>query len=233
MKQEVRKRLQINGENVVELDFKALHPSILYEWVWQDNPLCVEEWIEKAWDGVYNPYSTKEYELMLRVDEQEVEEHKRCHLLAKYEPLRALFKFALMCCLNAPKGSVRPLQPAINALVVEWHDDKKRDVDSRRYVGLHCVGDTFPAQHICKLVQASNLPIAEHFFNDVGVHLQHVDSEIMSRVIQALLDKGEVLYPEHDSVIVRESIEKEVALLMRQAYNDVVGSAQFCAIEKK
>lgn len=233
MKQEDRKRLMINGEKVVELDFKALHPSILYEKTWQENPILVERWIEQAWDGVYNPYITKGYDDLLYIVDDEIAEHLHKHGLVKYNPIRNLFKFAVMTCLNAKRGEKRPLQPASNALTSEWYDDKKKDVVDRKYVGLYPVGDKFPARDICELVQAANLPIEEHFFSDVGISLQRIDSDIVERVIQALLDKGEVLYPEHDSVIVRESLEHEVTQLMRKAYFDVIGSDQFCVVEKK
>lgn len=233
MKQSERKRLMINGEKVVELDFKALHPSILYEKMYQENPVFVERWIEQAWDGVYNPYITKGYDELLYLNDNEIAEQISKYNLVKYNPVRNLFKFAVMACLNAKRGEKRPLQPASNALMVEWYEDKKKNAEDRRYAGLYPVGDKFPARGICELVQAANLPIRDHFFSDVGVELQRIDSEIIEHVIRALLDKGEVLYPEHDSVIVRESLEHEVTQLMRKAYFDVIGSDQFCVVEKK
>lgn len=233
MKQEDRKKLTIDGEKVVELDFKALHPSILYEMLWQDSPERVEHWIEMAWDGVYNPYITKGYETVLHTDEDEIKTHINKYNLVKYNPVRNLFKFAVMTCLNAEKGKTRPLMPAANAILKEWFEDMKRKEVDRRYVGLYPNGETFPSYDICELVQAANLPIGDSFFSDVGVKLQRIDSAIVEKVISDLLEMGEVLYPEHDSVIVRESLEHDVTRLMREAYFNVIGSDQFCFIEKK
>jgi hypothetical protein len=42
-----------------------------------------------------------------------------------------------------------------------------------------------------------------------------------------------VLLPEHDSVIVRESIKDRVQQYMRDAYKEVMGSDMFCYIEEK
>lgn len=233
MKQEDRKKLMINGEKVVELDFKALHPSILYEKVWQQNPELVERWIEQAWDGVYNPYITKGYEAALYVDDDEVSDQINRFGLVKYNPVRNLFKFAVMTCLNAKRGETRPITPAAKALTTEWYDDLKKKDQDRKYRGLHVIDGKFPSHAICELVQAANLPIGDSFFSDVGVELQRVDSDIIEQVISNLVEMGEVLYPEHDSVIVRESIEHDVTRLMREAYFNVVGSDQFCFIEKK
>ena len=233
MKQEDRKKLTIDGEKVVELDFKALHPSILYEMLWQDSPERIEHWIEMAWDGVYNPYITKGYETVLHTDDDEIKTHINKYNLVKYNPVRNLFKFAVMTCLNAEKGKTRPLMPAANAILKEWFEDMKRKEADRRYVGLYPNGETFPSYDICELVQAANLPIGDSFFSDVGVKLQRIDSAIVEKVISDLLEMGEVLYPEHDSVIVRESLEHDVTRLMREAYFNVIGSDQFCFIEKK
>jgi hypothetical protein len=233
MKQEDRKRIMINGEKVVELDFKALHPSILYDHAWQADPRFVEMWLYQAWDGIYNPYTTKGYEHILRIDNDEIANHMRKHDLYKYNPLRNLFKFAVMACLNAKRGEKRPMLPAANALTKEVYDDMKKDEKDRKYVGVYSLTKTFPSNDLCELVVAANKPIDHHFFSDVGILLQKKDSDIIQIVVQELLQQGEVLYPEHDSVIVRESIEHDVANLMRKAYYDVVGSDKFCVVEKK
>lgn len=233
MKQEDRKKLMINGEKVVELDFKALHPSILYEKKWQENPRLVEYWIENSWDGAYNPYITKGFEAALYIDEEEVADQINRFGLTKYNPVRNLFKFAVMTCLNAKRGEKRPITPAAKALTSEWYDDLKKKDQDRKYRGLHVIDGNFPSHAICELVQAANLPIGDSFFSDVGVELQRIDSDIIEQVISSLVEMGEVLYPEHDSVIVRESIEHDVTRLMREAYFNVIGSDQFCFIEKK
>ena len=233
MKQEDRKKLMINGEKVVELDFKALHPSILYEKKWQENPKLVEYWIENSWDGAYNPYITKGYEAALYVNNDEGADQINRFGLVKYNPVRNLFKFAVMACLNAKRGEKRPITPAAKALTTEWYDDLKKKDQDRKYRGLHVIDGKFPSHAICELVQAANLPIGDSFFSDVGVELQRIDSDIIEQVISNLVEMGEVLYPEHDSVIVRESLEHVVTRLMREAYFNVIGSDQFCFIEKK
>lgn len=233
MKQEDRKRLMINGEKVVELDFKALHPSILYEKMWQEQPEYVESWIERAWDGVYNPYTTSGSDVLFTLDNEEIARHIEKYGVYKYNPIRNLFKFAVMTALNAKRGETRPFIPAAKSISQEWYDDKKKQEQDRKYVGLYPIGDKFPALDLCELVVAANQPIAEYFCSDVGVQLQRIDSDIIEKVIQQLLEEGEVLYPEHDSVIVRESIEHHVTQLMRKAYFDVIGSDKFCVVEKK
>ena len=73
-----------------------------------------------------------------------------------------------------------------------------------------------------------NKPIGEYFFSDQGIRLQYLDSEIMACVINRLICDEEPLLPEHDSVIVRESIKDEVKQHMEEAYLEVMGSKVFC-----
>jgi len=233
MKQSERKRLMINKERVVELDFKSLHPAILYEQLWQDDPRRVSIWVESAWDGVFNPYCTTGYEKFLRVDNDEVFAHIEKYGLDKYNPVRNLFKFAVMTCLNAQRGKDNPVRPAAGSLTVEWYEDKKKPMADRRYVGLYPIGEKFKAHQICEHIQEVNTPIDNYFFSDVGVVLQRMDSDIMEIIIAELVRFGEPVYPEHDSVIVRESMEKQVTDIMCKAYLEVVGSNQFCVVEKK
>jgi hypothetical protein len=236
MPQKQRSKLKINGEDVVELDFKAMHPSILYEWKWQDEPERVEKWIDFMFNGAYDPYKA-DTGLLLEVDEDIVQEYKRKHGLAKYDPLRNLIKYCVMVGLNAQSH-----MDACRALTSEFYGEAKKwdkeDTGDFKYYGIIKPANfnsvcTFPASFFCMACMNANQPIKEHFFTDKGVELQYIDSEIMFRVLNSLTEMGEPAFSEHDSIIVRKSLTGKAKKLMEDAYLSVVGSTNFCIIAEK
>lgn len=221
MSKAMRSKITIDGKPVVELDFKAMHPSILYEQVWQSNELYVEDWIDKVHGGSYNPYPyTSPHFSAEETDDEWV--------------VRKINKYALMVSLNAANFKQAQL-----ALANEWYNDlKHKGTEKRKYADL-CLGlgvngkPTFPATNICKHVQEYNEPIAGAFFSDAGLALQNIEAEIMGKVIDSLISTDELLLPVHDSVIVKAELKDEVLKMMHQAYSEVLGSDRFCIIEVK
>ena len=63
--------------------------------------------------------------------------------------------------------------------------------------------------------------------------MQYLDSEILSDVMSKLIMQGEILLPEHDSVIVLDELEGVALQYMKAAYLKVMGSDKFCFVEKK
>ena len=227
MKQEDRKFLSIDGEPVVELDFKALHPSILYELRWQIFPNDVE-------DAVFIRTDPYDIEMpALDIDQYAIDRHIKENSLEHYNPVRSLTKAAVMICLNA-----KSLNDAVKALVSELRDDYEKEAARRKYVGIPFGKSDnglskFPAKYVCESVQHAHAIIGDCFFADQGINLQRVDSDIICEVLTALTEQNISAFSEHDSIIVKESIAAYAESLMREAYKDVVGSDRFCQIEKK
>lgn len=229
MNQEERGKLKINGESVAELDFKAMHPSILYEQEYAVDPESVGSWLADVWGGEYNPYGAQMP--FLQVDMKKVEWFRTAYNNPSYNPIRNLAKHTLMVCLNA-----KTYRKAYTQVTEEFRDEQrdweKGQIEGSRFYGIEAEGN-FPGNTVCQAVVAHNKPIAAHFYKDKGVQLQYVDSEIVAEVLNRLLMEDEVLLPEHDSVIVRASIKDKVYRYMREAYKDVMGADNFCYIEEK
>lgn len=226
--EEERSYMKINGEEIVELDFKAMHPSLLYEQEYEENSEDIDDWISNTWGGDYNPYGAKMP--FLKVNLEKVEAFKNTFGLAKYDPIRNLNKHALMVSLNA-----KTYQKAYVQVTEEFRADQvgwdKLTKDAKFY-GIESVGN-FPGHTVCQAVAAHNKPIAKYFFKDQGIKMQYLDSEIVADVLNRLLMEDEVLLPEHDSVIVRASIKDKVIGYMRSAYLELMGSDKFCYLEVK
>lgn len=224
----LRKRILIGGEKTVELDFKAMHPSILYDYKWQQDPCEVENW----WKDGYNPYNISLD--FINVDYEKLQFIKQDNPM--YDPIRNLVKKALLIGINATD-----LTSAYLALACDVYSDIKlweKSPFESKYYGIIVErgrdgGSRFPSKLVCERVQGAHAPILDCFFSDKGIELQNVDSEILSRVLTNIIETNDIFLPEHDSIIVKESIAAYAESLMREAYKDVVGSDRFCQIEKK
>lgn len=76
------------------------------------------------------------------------------------------------------------------------------------------------------LVQAlieMHQPIEEVFGTGASLRLQHLDSEILLKVLARMNDLGVVALPVHDSVIVAEPWAEELHQAMGAAYHDITG----------
>lgn len=226
--EEERSYMKINGEEIVELDFKAMHPSLLYEQEYEENSEDIDDWIANTWGGDYNPYGAQMP--FLKVNQEKVEAFKNTFGLSKYDPIRNLNKHALMVSLNA-----KTYQKAYVQVTEEFRADQlgwDSLTKDAKFYGIESVGN-FPGHTVCQAVAAHNKPIAKYFFKDQGIKMQYLDSEIVADVLNRLLMEDEVLLPEHDSVIVRASIKDKVIGYMRSAYLELMGSDKFCYLEVK
>jgi hypothetical protein len=234
MSQKERSELKIDGEPVVELDIKACHISLLWEKLWQSEPEIVDSWISEQWAGKYNPYAVSMPFLI--IDQEKIDEYKRAYNQPNYDPVRNLAKHAIMVSLNA-----QTYMKAYRQVTAEYLDDfKKREnnLEECKFYGIEPEYSddgkaTFHGNLVCQAVKQHNGPVADSFFKDQGVYLQYLDSEIIADVINKLIMQGECLLPEHDSVIVKASLEYEVLIYMHEAYKKAIGSTKFCIIEKK
>lgn len=208
MNKEQRSVMTIDGEPIVELDFKAMHVSILYESLYASNPVEVEDMLSE-W-GEYDPYHVECIDGLILEDTEE----------AKAQ-LRSLCKWAILVGLNgADEISCR------RALL--FHYRKNYD----KYSLLH-YEDKFPTGNIFNAVKDRNYLLADRFFSDVGVVLQRLDGDIMSEIIEYAVNNDVTILPYHDSVVCPASNKEDVMNWMRLSYKKVIGGDKFCFIEEK
>jgi len=211
------KYLTIDGEPVAEIDYRAIHASLLYENVAQK-----ENHVYTLAKEGFDPYSADRSFMV--VDDMEIAKHRVKYGLKKYDPIRNLYKRALMMAINNPNHT-----KARAALNNDIYKDSKLELEDRAYVGLLKPN---PDQ-VLEALSAHNELIEDHFYKDNGVKLQFVDSQIALRVIDYLMQEGETCLAYHDSFAVKGSVAPLLESAMLSAWKDVMGENKFCFVERK
>ena len=209
-----RKKLTIDGESLVELDFSAMHPRMILQ--------------GKGKQGVVSPsfcpYSAHTPSLV--VCNRSIEWFKSKYGYENYNPVRNLLKLMVMIGLNA-KDDVSGIFAVASKL---GEDKKKVGTDKEhecKYFGLH---NTQNIRKVFEEVLDHNWEIAETFFADNGVYLQYKDSQILERVVSSTLQDGEVLLPWHDGYLCKKHYKDKMYSHMREAWIEMFGDDTFCKI---
>jgi hypothetical protein len=227
MKKELRPNIKIDGEKTVCLDYSALHPRLCYSLV----GITVED--------DFDPYGCDVS--FLQVDTDKVESFKKEHNKPDYDPVRNLVKIAMLCALNA-KGSNgnNSAGIAISAVSSKIGEDKKRwdhkdkCVSERSlFYGLHNNGHPIPVKELMISLLSHNKEIANFFYSDVGLDLQHQDSEMADYILGHFLQKDEVILGWHDGFIGRATLRDELEEVMYKAYYIAMGSLDNCKIKQE
>jgi hypothetical protein len=214
MDKTLRPFLQIDGEDLVELDFSAIHPNMLYEQLNAVLPKGFDPYGVDLWDKY--------------VDHEAVEQFKIKHGKVKYDPSRNLVKMAVMIGLNCKdlKQAKRALSQHFGRDTSKWGQPSEH---KSKYFGMYEID--FEDVLLC--VQEHNSLIADKFFKDLGVELQYLDSEILDNVICDTLAIDEVLLPWHDGLMVKKAIAEQVKGFMYKAWLKQFGSINFCKVDYK
>lgn len=209
--------ITINKEKICELDYKANHPYALYSLYYNDNPE-IADLVKDSFD----PYDADKS--FLTVDKMLIAKHKMKYGLTKYDPIRSLYKRALLLSINCVDFAQTK-----RTLGNELFKDNLREEKDREFLGV----DKPDTGKIIQALADHNYVIEKEFYSDKGVWLQKIDSDIALRVIDLMIQNGEVALCYHDSFCCRESVEDLLQAAMVQAWKDVLGSDKYCKISKK
>lgn len=210
----IRKMLEIGGENVVSLDFKAIHPAMLLE---------------------MEGYSIKEHDPYpsfpsIKVDKVLIRKFKKFYDLKSYDPVRNIVKKLMLCLINADN-----VNAAVGSCYNEMHKDSLKagtyKEDSMKFVGLPQID----LHKIAKKLIRHNSMIAHHLGVGIGSKLQYNDSLVIMNCLDVLSDKNIPCLPVHDALICKESDKDEVEKVMAESFVKVMGkgSEKNCIIEQE
>lgn len=204
----IRSTIMIDGEPTIELDFHALHYSLVAE----------KEGLDLRGK---DPYS---FDFNATVDYDKISKWKENNNINhSYDPVRNLKKTALLIMFNADSKSVA--MAAIRDAL--FKDMKNKDESLRRFVGL----DNVDTKELISKVIEHNKEVSQYFNSGIGLHLQYLDSQIIEYCIGEFLNIGEVCLPVHDSLIVKSHLFDFTKKTMEDGYLRVMGSKVNCKIK--
>lgn len=213
--------LHIGEHKTVELDFKAMHPSLLLEMM---RITALQEGREFCVSKDFSPYDV-EIDDLIELDEEAI--HKQSELLGVgYNPIRNLKKQCLLVMINA--NSFVAARSAISGKIKK--DKDRPDPVDRLFTGI--VGSV-PVSEVLRRIEEHNDAIAKYMYSDVGIALMNMDSRIAERVIDAILQEDEAVLCYHDSFIVKHYMADFLEKAMRKAWKDVMLNDYYCKIERK
>lgn len=223
-----RSFLTFDKEPVVELDYSSMHPNILYERVEMqggygtvDGGNCS---IKEILGEDFKPYDANVSKLV-KVDEDVVQSHRDKYDLPEYNPLRNLLKKALIISINAVDR-----HQANASLKSKIYNDQFKQEENREFVGIDPKVQAFL---VCDAIKEHNYLIEDYFYSDMAHTLMNVDSNIATRVVNAMLDIGQPILLYHDSFVVKASAYRELYHAMHVAWKEVVGDNKFCKVDIK
>lgn len=190
---------------LAELDFKHLHPSLLYS----REGITIE-------DG-FDPYFV---ENIYNVDKDE---------------WRSFCKLALVTLINCQnlRQGILALSGKLQVDYAKTDDKKfesiheytKEDEDNKLRKSI--------AMSVVNGIKGNNPLISKYFHTGIGLELMNVESEIIDLVLEHFVNKGVFVVPIHDSVAVIAEYVDELYEIMRESYKRITGSYDNCKIERK
>ena len=213
--------LYIGDDKTVELDFKAMHPSLLLEMM---RISALQEGREFCVGKDFSPYDVYIDDL-IELDQEAI--GKQSELLGSgYNPVRSLKKQCLLVMINA--NSFVAARSAVSGKIKR--DKDRPDPVDRLFTGI--IGSV-PVSEVLRRIEEHNQVISKYMYSDVGIALMNMDSRIAERVIDAILQEDEAVLCYHDSFIVKHYMADFLEKAMRKAWKDVMLSDYYCKIEKK
>ena len=210
--------LRIDGEAVVELDYSAIHPSICYQQMYNNDGFNI-------YDVMGTEFSPYDADLsFVKVDEK-LKDQWETLTGKKHNPRRSLAKLGILIGMNSDD-----MNSAAWTLGNKVKLDREKEVEDQEFYAL--VGKTDYGK-VLEAVRSHNDFIRDMFFNDGGIMLQNIDSKIMMNIVGAMGEKGHAVLAYHDSVLVKESAEDDLREAMFTAWKTVLSDTTFCKVDKK
>jgi hypothetical protein len=235
--QEKRSRIFIDGEPTCEVDFSALHPTMLYA----DRGLPMK-------DNPYNFHKDREFckSLIVRIINSKTKagfcssvtksgNPKVKAILRRHEKIQE-WKDKLS------SGEHYPAELADWKLDDESLEERLTNFSEKKYAGyirnvklgfFEGVPDNTKGEIVYDLIMKEYSSIAHKFGEEnLGLLLQNKDSEIMSLVLTKLATKGIVALPVHDSVVVKKCHKDEAIRAMKESFTEVCNGFSITVEEK-
>lgn len=188
-----------------ELDFKALHPSILYT----REGILLED--------TFDPYDVPNLKGFDK------------------EQYRSVCKLALLILINASNYEASVAALKYRLILDRLPDEGKTadypDIHDKLNGSDHDYEEL--SKILIKALKDKNKGIVKYFHSGEGANLMRIESDVMDNIIDHFLDIQVIILPVHDSAAIQEDYVDELYETMRQSYYKVLGTYDNCKIERK
>ena len=210
--------LKIDGEPVVELDYSAIHPSICYQQMYNNDGFSIYDVMGEDFSPYDADLSFIKVDAKLKVQWEQ--------LTGKaHNPRRQLAKLAILIGMNSDD-----MNSAAWTLGNKVKLDREKEIADQDFYSMSGTNDY---GKVLEAVRNHNDFIRDMFFNDGGIMLQNIDSKIMMHIVGAMGEKGHAVLAYHDSVLVKQSAEDDLRNAMTDAWKAILGDTTFCKVDKK
>jgi hypothetical protein len=203
-----RKKILIDGEPTVELDYSSLHCSLLYE---SKGLACLDK------SDLY----TINLNHLFDVVEETV--NNSFYLTMSRKLVKAAFVRAINCDSK---------EDAVKSLMLLIQEDLQKDFMEKEFKFLKVLTQD-DVWGIFVALEDKHSLICEMFYQKIGLFLMNLDSNILMKVLESCEEQGICALPIHDSVIVPESLKEQAMDIMMKCYCDVMGSNNNCVVKQK
>jgi hypothetical protein len=186
----LRSELLINREETIELDYRSMHPRMLYALRGIDL------------DPDFDPYDLEGYP-------RQVGKLAMLVGVSSRSLGQAIGHLIAMKDLRDEHGNIVPDEngDAIRVRRVQFRDGTRWEYSKAE------------TRRILLLLKKRNPAIADLFCSDAGIHLMTQDSRIACEIVDALMSRGIVCIPIHDSFIVQKRHEADLKAEMDAAWS--------------
>lgn len=200
-----RKRILIDGEQTIELDFNSLHIAILFAQAGLpllSDPYTIEGYDRDAIKQVFlkltNTSNLNALKSQITISGDPVKKEQYIRYKMRLDIYKVHKALGLRC--------TKPFIP-------DWYHHFIEDLP-----------DHVSGRELIEIIKARHPAIANRFGEaDIGLKLQRVDSEIMAKAMTTLASKDIPILPVHDSVICRVNDEARVRIALYRSTNELFG----------
>ena len=203
-----RASLTINGEPVVEADYRSLHPTILYN----------------------------QAGIRFSGDAYDVDGFERSDVKVGFNVMvnarnRNAAIWAVADAIGPDAKRRREEQAAAKAHAIRTGNVQRRQKPIKRE--FCSAGDRRLADSVITALEHLHKPIKHRFSSDAGVGLMRIDSELALGATKAMNDNGAPALPVHDALIVPARFANQATAKMVEVFEQIVGTANPCTVSIK